>query len=76
MIYIVEYTKVGSSYVKESSREGVMCYTGEKRVVTEHLQSALIQCWRHVPGVSRRKRVGVLISGSGKPEFCSRVAFL
>ncbi|XP_053379386.1 trifunctional purine biosynthetic protein adenosine-3-like [Mercenaria mercenaria] len=39
--------------------------TGERRVIIEKLQSALIQCWRHVPGVSRKKRVGVLISGSG-----------
>ena len=31
----------------------------------DHLDAALVQCWRHVPGVSRKKRVGVLISGSG-----------
>ncbi|KAL4221636.1 hypothetical protein ACF0H5_019892 [Mactra antiquata] len=38
---------------------------GEKKVVIDNLQSALIQCWRHIPGISRKKRVGVLISGSG-----------
>ncbi|KAH3827375.1 hypothetical protein DPMN_129311, partial [Dreissena polymorpha] len=38
---------------------------GERCVVIDKLQSALIQSWRHIPGVSRKKRVGVLISGSG-----------
>ncbi|KAL3861941.1 hypothetical protein ACJMK2_007951 [Sinanodonta woodiana] len=36
-----------------------------QRVVIQNLQSALVQSWRQVPGVSRKKRVGVLISGSG-----------
>ena len=37
----------------------------ERRVIIEKLPQALVQSWRHIPGVSRKKRVGVLISGSG-----------
>ncbi|XP_052819821.1 trifunctional purine biosynthetic protein adenosine-3-like [Mya arenaria] len=37
----------------------------ERRVIIERLPQALINCWRHIPGVSRKKRIGVLISGSG-----------
>ncbi|KAK6175426.1 hypothetical protein SNE40_013893 [Patella caerulea] len=40
-------------------------YTGKQRVKVKNLEVALVQSWRHVPGVSRKKRVGVLISGSG-----------
>ncbi|WAR13969.1 PUR2-like protein [Mya arenaria] len=36
----------------------------ERRVIIERLPQALINCWRHIPGVSRKKRIGVLISGS------------
>ena len=44
-------------------------FLGDIRVVIDHLDAALIQCWRHVPGVSRKKRVGVLISGSGRMVY-------
>lgn len=37
---------------------------GERSVMIENLQLALTNCWK-VPSVSRKRRVGVLISGSG-----------
>ncbi|ESP03513.1 hypothetical protein LOTGIDRAFT_207583 [Lottia gigantea] len=40
-------------------------YTGKEKLKIKNLEVALVQSWRHVPGVSRKKRVGVLISGSG-----------
>ncbi|XP_071110460.1 trifunctional purine biosynthetic protein adenosine-3-like [Haliotis cracherodii] len=38
---------------------------GTTRVRVDHLEDSLVQSWRKVPGVTRRRRVGVLISGSG-----------
>lgn len=32
----------------------------------KHLKAALAQSWKKVPGVTRKKRVAVLISGTGK----------
>ncbi|XP_067659359.1 trifunctional purine biosynthetic protein adenosine-3-like [Haliotis asinina] len=38
---------------------------GTTRVRVDHLEDSLVQSWRRVPGVTRKRRVGVLISGSG-----------
>lgn len=43
---------------------------GERRVVIENLQLALTNSWK-APSVSRKRRVGVLISGSGMLEETS-----
>ncbi|KAK7093982.1 trifunctional purine biosynthetic protein adenosine-3-like [Littorina saxatilis] len=39
--------------------------TDAEQVKIKHLGSAVMQSWRKLPGVARKKRVAVLISGSG-----------
>lgn len=39
--------------------------SGEEQVKIKHLAGALVQAWKKLPGVSTKKKVAVLISGSG-----------
>ncbi|XP_041377720.1 trifunctional purine biosynthetic protein adenosine-3-like [Gigantopelta aegis] len=50
---------------EHASAIGTVENKGGQRVQIENLQTCLMQAWTNKPGVMRKKRVGVLISGSG-----------